>query len=91
MSAIQLSHPGPPIAPVLCIKKINARNAHVAKRYEPLDAIHNGTSAIANHSNRCAYNPVKKIFFRAPVRSVSTLAGIEMNDAMNGSAASNPI
>jgi len=49
-----------------------------------------GTIASGNHINRCAYRLRRKIFLRAPVRSVSTLAGIERSDAINGSAPKTP-
>src|SRR5438067_2455926 len=94
MSAIQLSHAGPPTAPVQCMRKMRVRKIQVAKpqaAIPPRATIHRGTSAIGNHRNRCAYKPIRKIFLRAPVRCVSTHAGIEMNDARNGSAASSPI
>ena len=49
-------------------------------------------TAIKSNPSPVYYKDViKKIFFRAPVRSVSKLAGMETSDARKGSAARIPI
>jgi len=93
MSAIQLTHAGPPTAWPACMKNTRTRKMIVVAPTQlspPAFTIHTGTVAIANQRNRWMNSEMRKINFRLPVRSINTLAGMLISDAINGMAVSRP-
>ncbi len=88
-SAIQLTHTGPPTAFPACARKyigMNTPSATGAAAIPYRPTIHTGTTPSATHSPRWKYNPQKKIRRRAPVRSISKLAGSDTSAARYGTA-----